>query len=72
MGLTTAFSASGVIRLSSDREAGRDDESGRERCTEKRRLRGRNVISEHRYHLSLQFMSYFQNILTGIKLNWKN
>lgn len=37
MGLTTAFSASGVIRLSSDREAGRDDESGRERCTEKGR-----------------------------------
>lgn len=35
MGLTTAFSASGVIKLSSDRDAGREEESGRERCTER-------------------------------------
>ncbi|KAG7223367.1 hypothetical protein INR49_015723 [Caranx melampygus] len=31
MGLTTAFSASGVITLSSERDAGNDEESGRER-----------------------------------------
>lgn len=33
----TAFSASGVITLSSDREAGNEEESGRERCTGRRR-----------------------------------
>ncbi|TNN82785.1 hypothetical protein EYF80_007026 [Liparis tanakae] len=37
MGLTTAFSASGLITVSSDREAGKEEDSGRERCTGGRR-----------------------------------
>lgn len=31
-----------------------------------------NVISEQRQPLLIQFMGYYKNILTVIKLNWTN
>jgi len=43
MGLTTAFSASGLITVSSDREAGKEEDSGRERCTGRRRDKRKTV-----------------------------